>query len=133
MYNAQVPKDKITLWAIDALSVRERTPTTLKSIIKHVSGLVSFYLETRKEAKCELTGEHSVALPRDYLESLAERGRTSPASAKHALTVWPDALNIDWPPSHAIVTSAASAESNEPAKQAPAMSLATGAQSRESP
>ena len=87
MYSAHAPKDKITFLVIDALSVRARTHTALKSIIKHVSGVVSFYLETRKETKCELTGEHSVVLLHDYPESLADRGRTVPASAKHALTV----------------------------------------------
>ena len=73
MYSAQDPKDKISLLVIEALSLRGRTHTALKSIIKHVSGLVRFYLEARKETKCELTGEHSVVLLHDYLASLAER------------------------------------------------------------
>ena len=42
-----------------------------------------------------------------------------PATAKHALSVWADALGIDWPKTHAL-TSAATVEHNEEAKQAPA-------------
>lgn len=54
-----------------------------------------------------------------------ERGRTVPASGKHALTVWAEALGIEWPLSHRLITSAVTCETNEEVKQAPAMSLAT--------
>ena len=51
------------------------------------------------------------------------RGREVPASGKHALTAWADAIGIDWPLSHGLISSAITRETNEEAKQAPAMSL----------
>ena len=112
MYKAQVPKDKITLLVIEAISVRAKSTSTLKGIIKHVSGLLKHYIEVREETKVELTGDQSVVLIHDYLESLDERGRTVPASAKHALTVWAEALGIDWPMTNPLVCSAAAIETN---------------------
>ena len=56
---------------------------------------------------------------------MAERGRTAPATAKHALAVWAEALGVDWPLSHALVCSADVAESNATPKQASAMILTT--------
>ena len=95
MYNAGVPKDKITLLVIEALSVRAKSTSTMKGVVKHVAGLVQYYLDTREESKEQLTGDDSLILIHDYLESLTERGRTVPASAKHALTVWAGALGVD--------------------------------------
>ena len=125
MYKAQVPKGKITLLVIEAISVRAKSSATLKSVAKHVSGLVRFYLETRDESMSQRTGDDSLILLHDYLDSLAERGRTVPATAKHALSVWAEALGIDWPLTHNLVCSAAIVESNETPNQAPAMSLKT--------
>ena len=125
MYKAQVPKDKIALLVIEALSLRAKSTATMEGIVKHVSGLVLFYLDTREESKVQLAGGDSLVLIHDYLESLAERGRTVHAAAKHALTVWAEALGIDWPLTHALVCSAATVESNDSPKQAPPMSLST--------
>ena len=125
MYKAQVPKDKIALLVIEALSLRAKSTATMEGIVKHVSGLVLFYLDTREESKVQLAGGDSLVLIHDYLESLAERGRTVHAAAKHALTVWAEALGIDWPLTHTLVCSSAAVESNESPKQAPAMSLST--------
>ena len=94
MYKAQAPNDKIVLLAIDALSMRAKSTSTMKGIAKHVSGLAQFYLDTREESNVQLTGDDSLILIRDYLESLSERGRTVPASAKHALAVWSEALGM---------------------------------------
>ena len=128
MYKAQAPKDKITLLATEALSLRAKSTAATRGISNHVSGQVRFYVDIRArgtESKVELTGEQSVVLIHDYLESLAERGRTVPAAAKHALSVWAEALGIDWPLTHSMVCSAAIAESNETPKQDPAMTLST--------
>ena len=125
MYKAQVPKGKITLLVIDALSVRGKSAETMKGIANHASGLVQYYMDTREESKVQLTGRDSVVLIRDFLESLAERGRTVPASDKHALTVWAEALSIDWPLTHTLVCSAAAVDSNGAPKQATSMSLST--------
>ena len=88
MYKAQVPKDKITLLVIEAIALRAKSTAAMKNVAKHVSALVRFYLETRDGTKFQLTGDDSLILLYDYLESLAERGRTVPATAKHALSVW---------------------------------------------
>ena len=125
MFNAKVPRGKITLLVIEAISARAKSQTAMKNIINRVSGLVLFYLELRQETEVELTGPQSVVLLRDYLESLAERGRTVPAAGKHALSAWADALGIDWPLTNALVTAASVVESNETPKQAPAMTLNT--------
>ena len=87
MYKAQVPKDKITLLVIDALSLRAKSTETMKGIAKHVSGMVQYYMGAREETNVQLTGSDSLVLIRGYLEELTERGRTAPAAAKHALAV----------------------------------------------
>ena len=125
MYKDQAPKDKIVLLATEALYARAKSTSTMKGIAKHVSGLAQYFMDTREESKVELTGKDSLIPIRDYLESLAERGRTVPATAKHALAVWAEALGIDWPLAHSLVGSAATVDSNESPKQAPAMSLST--------
>ena len=125
MYKDQAPKDKIVLLATEALYARAKSTSTMKGIAKHVSGLAQYFMDTREESKVELTGNDSLILIHDYLESLAERGRTVPATAKRALAVWAEALGIDWPLTHSLVCSAATADSNESPKQAPSMSLST--------
>ena len=119
------PDGEIALLAIEAIALREKSAAAMRGIPKHVSCLVRFYLDIRDDTKAELTGEQSVALLRDYLESLDERGRTAPSSAKHALSVWADALGIYWPLSRALVCSDAIVESDENSKKAPEMSLST--------
>ena len=66
-----------------------------------------------------------MALLRDYIESLAERGRTVPAAGKRALSIWADDLGVDWPLTNPLVVSAATVETNEAPKQAPSMDLET--------
>ena len=80
MDKAQAPRGKITLLVIEAISLRLKSTASMKGIIKHVSGLIKFYIERKSEAKFQLTGEDSVVLLRDYLESLAERCRAVPAA-----------------------------------------------------
>ena len=125
MYKAQVPNGKITLLVIEAISLRAKSAPAMKGIAKHVSGLVRFYLGHRDETQFQLTGPESVVLIHDYLESVAERGRTVPATVKHALTVWAEALGIDWPLTNPLVVSAAVVEATDAPRQAPAMSIAT--------
>ena len=85
---------------------------------------MKFFLYNRiidPECKLEVTEEQSVVLIRDYLESLADSGRTAPESAKRALGVRAGALGVDWPLNHTLVTSAALIDPNEDPKQSPAM------------
>ena len=64
-------------------------------------------------------------LIRDFPESLQERGRTAQASAKHALTVWADALGLDWPITNPLVLSEATVGSNKGRRQAAEKDLET--------
>ena len=125
MYRAQAPKGRIALLAIGDISLQAKSAAAMRGIATHVSGMVRFYVGIRDESKVELAGDHSVFLIRDYDESIAERRRTAPATAEHALSVWSEALGIDWPISHALVCDAAIVESGETPKQAPSMSLTT--------
>ena len=77
MYNAGVPKGKIAPLAIEALSARAKSTSTMKGVIKHVAGLERYYLDTRDETKAQLTCGDSLILIRDHLESLMERDRTA--------------------------------------------------------
>ena len=84
---------------------KSKSIATTKAIAKHVRGLVNFYIELRVETNVALTGEHSVILLRDYLESLVGRGRSVPSTPRRALTARSDALGIEWPLNNALVTS----------------------------
>ena len=101
------------------------------STTEHVKSLVNFYLDTRSEGAVTLMGLGSVVLLRDFLDSLGERGGwvvvvgAAPSAAKQALTAWADALGVDWPLTHPLVLSAATVESNEDPRQAPAMDIET--------
>ena len=106
---------------IEAAAVRSKSLISTKAVAKHVRGPLKFYLDTRDESACKLTGEPSLVLLHDYLESLAERGRAVPWAARRALHIWPEALGIDWPLANPLVISAATAPTNELPKQAPSM------------
>ena len=75
--------------------------------------------------RCELTGGKSLCRIRDYLETLSERWRTSPAATKHALVVWAEALCIDWPVDNPSVASDAAIDSDGRPRLAPAMNIQT--------
>ena len=57
--------------------------------------MIQFYLDTRGETPTTLAVESSMALIRDYLESLVERMRTVPTAGKHALTICAEAIGVD--------------------------------------
>ena len=103
MCKAHAPKGTIALRAIEAISLRAKAAAATRGMIKHVAGIIRFPLYIRDETKVGLDGGKSVVLLRDCLERLAGRGRTIPATAKHALSVWAEALCIDWPLSHTLV------------------------------
>lgn len=64
-----------------------------------------------------------MALILDFLDPIAERRRTVPSPARRALSVWGDALDIDFPLTDLMAISAATAESNDLPKQAPPVGL----------
>ena len=100
----------------------------MRGVIKHVGGLVRFFIDVSADSGVELTGEKSIVLLHDYIESLTHRGRTVPAAAKEALLLRADALGIEWPLTHPLVLSVATVESNECPRQAPPMKLDTARQ-----
>ena len=122
---ALLAQEKASLLLIEAVTSRSKSTTATKSIAKHIRGLLNYYIEIRSETHVSLTAEHSAILLRDYIESHSERSRTVPATERHALNVWADALGIDWPTNHSLVTADVTIEHNEDAKQAPSMSVAT--------
>ena len=61
-------------------------------------------------------------LIRDYLESLAGRGRTAPASSRASLSVWDD---IGWPIANALICPAESIAPNGRTRKAPPMKHST--------
>ena len=63
----------MSLILTEEVSLRAISEATTKSIVKHVSGLVRFYLEVRDETTVERTGGESVVSIRDYAGSIAER------------------------------------------------------------
>ena len=79
---------------------RRKSPAATRNIVKNFGSIVQFFLDTRDETNpsgCSLTGEGSVILLRDFLESFDDRGRTVPGAVKSSLITWPDALGVPWP------------------------------------
>ena len=60
-----------------------------------------------------LTGEASVALLLDYLESVADRGRAVPGAVKSSLITWSEAIGAPWPLDNPLACVAAQVESGE--------------------
>ena len=107
---------------------RCKSPAPTRGVIKNVSGLIQYFLDTRGEPNPSgytLTGEASAALLRDYLESVAERGRAVPGAVKTPLSTWSEALGAPWPLGNPLVFSAAHVGSSEIHKHDPPTKLDT--------
>ena len=106
---------------------RCKSPASTRGAIRKVSGLILFFLDTRDDSKpgITLTGDTSVVLLRDYLESVAERGRTVPGAVKTSLSTWSETLGVPWPIDNPLVCAAAQVESSEIPKHAPPAKLDT--------
>ena len=107
---------------------RRKSPASARGVIRGVSGLIQFYLDTRDESNptgVALTGDSSVVLLQDYIESVAERGRTVPGAVETSLGTWSDALGISWPIDNPLVCAAAQVESSEIPNHAPPVNLDT--------
>ena len=94
-------------------------------VVRHVDGLIDFYLDTMGESPVGITGELSLVLLLGCLESLAELGRTVPEASKSALSGWVEALKLDCPLNNPLVGPDASVESNEATKHAHLMTIET--------
>ena len=69
-------------------------------------------MDTRDGSLAKLTGGDPVFLICDYLELMAELGRTELSSGKNALTVWAETLGIDWPLAPSLFSSTSAVESS---------------------
>ena len=125
MRASQIPHGKLTLLVLAAVTSRPKSIASTKSLVRHVSGVSQFYLGARGECAITLTGDSPLVDIREFAESPGGRGRTVPTPARRALTVWSDALGIDWPIASLLVISAAAIETNEEPKQAPEMDSST--------
>ena len=127
-YEAKLNKERIIALTIEALMQRCKSPASTRGVIRNVKGLIRFYLENRDESNpsgITLTGDSSVVLLRDYIESVADRGRTVPGAVKTSLSTWSEALGISWPLDNPLVCAAAHVESSDIPKHAPPMKLET--------
>ena len=127
LHTAKIDKGRITILTLEALMQRCKSPASTRNVVRNVSGLIRFFLETRDDAKpgITLTGASSVVLLRDYLQSVAERGRTVPGDVKTSLNTRSEALGVPWPLDNPLVCAAAQVESSEIPKHAPPMKLDT--------
>ena len=125
--DAKLDKERIAALAIGALMHRCESPPPTHGVIKNVSGVMQFFLDTRGEANpgITLTGDTSAVLLRDYLESVADRGRTVPGAVKNPLSTWSGTLGAPWPLDNPLVFAAAQEESSEIPKHAPPMKVDT--------
>ena len=71
MRESQIAPGEKTLLVIEAVRVRSKSMPTAEAIVKHVGGLIQFYLDMRKGGDVALTGESPMVLLRDYLEANA--------------------------------------------------------------
>ena len=107
---------------------RRKSPDSARAVIKNVSGRVQCFLDSLGESNPDgvtLTGESPVVLLRDYLESVADRGRTVPGAVKTSLITRSEALGVPWPIDNPLVCAAAQVESNQVPKHDPPMRLET--------
>ena len=102
---------------LGSVTARAKSIASANAIVRRVNGLIQYYIDTRNETAVALTGESSLALLRDFLESIAERGRTAPSAGSHAPSIWDEAIGVDWPLTNPLVASAATVETNEAEKR----------------
>ena len=70
-----------------------------------------------------ITGESPVGLLRDYLESVADRGRTVPGAVKTSVITRSEALGVPWPLGNPLAFAAEKAESSPIPKHDPPTKL----------
>ena len=109
--------------AFKALKGRLKTVASIKSALNHVNGFISFFWDNSLDDTASLTGEGSVLALHDYFESLHARGQSVPRTARSALSVFRDALGINWPLDHPLVASVIVVDDPNPPKQAPSFTL----------
>ena len=126
--DAKLSKGRIVILTLEAIMQRCKSPAPTRAVIKNVGGLIQFPLDTRGESNPDgvtLTGESPVVLLRDYLESVADRGRTSPGAVETSLITWSEAHGVPWPLDNPLVRSAAKGESGQVPKHDPPTKIDT--------
>ena len=76
---------------IEAASSRAKSGAKIRGAVRLGECLIAFNIDKRDESHVELTRDPSLVLLPDYMGSISERGRASPASAKSPISVWADA------------------------------------------
>ena len=105
---------------------RRKSPASARAVIKNVSGIIQFFLDSRGESNPDgitPTGESSVVLLRDYLESVDGRGRTVPGAVKTSPVTRSAAHGAPWPLGNPLVCAAEQVESSQIPKHDPPMEL----------
>ena len=123
-HDAKLNKERITALTIEALTRRCKSPDSTHAAIKNVSELLQFFLDARGEPNPDgvtLTGDSSVVLLRDYLESVSDRGLSVPGAVKTSLITWSEAIGAPWPIDNPLVCAAAQVGSNQVPKHDPPM------------
>ena len=121
-------EERIIALTLEPLTQRCKSPASTRGVVRNVKGLIQFYLENRDDANptgITLTGESSVVLLRDYIESVADRGRTVPGAVQTSLSTWSEALGISRHLDNPLVCAAAHVDSSEIPRHAPPMKLDT--------
>lgn len=83
-YDARLDKGRIAALTIEALMKWCKSPAPTCGVLKNASGLIQFFIDTRGESDpgITLTGDTSVGLLRDYIESVSDCGRTVPGAPR---------------------------------------------------
>ena len=124
IHDAKLNKGRITALTLDALMRRCKSPASALGVIKNAIRLIQVILDPRGESNPDditLTGEASVVLLRDYLESVDDRCRTVPGAVETPLITRSAALGAPWPLGNPLVCAAAQVASSESPKHSPPM------------
>ena len=65
MMGSGVPEEELSLLAIESVATRSKSTASTNAILRHVNGLLQFYLDTRIETSVTLTGVSSLVLIHD--------------------------------------------------------------------
>ena len=99
-YEAKLSMGRIVALTIEALMQRCESPAPTRGVNRYAKGLIQFYLDNSGDSNpsgASLTGDSPVVLSRDYVESVADRGRAVPGAVKTSSSTRPEALGIPRP------------------------------------
>ena len=94
VYSTQAPKQRAIQLVIEAATLRAKSLAALRCALKYASATARPYIEVGADSGVAPTGGRSVDFLRQYLESVAGRGRTAPGAATDSPALCSDALGI---------------------------------------